>query len=226
MRCLAAFAIVIFTTACRAEKPVATPSLPVVWSINQGLLAPESAYYDADSGFLFLSQVGGGGGAAKDGDGWISKLTIDGKVIENKWVTGFNAPKGLRSYQGTLWVSDIDRIVAVDIAAAKIREVIKVPRARFLNDLTCGPDGTVYVADMLASRIYRYRDKQLSVFAEGAAIESPNGLLVHEGQLIVAAWGAGMRDDFTTKAPGHLLSLDLRDGKRTLITAEIGRAHV
>ena len=56
----------------------------------------------------------------KDGDGWISKLTLDGKMAKNKWVTGLNAPKGLRSHDGTLWISDIDRVVAVDIESGKV----------------------------------------------------------------------------------------------------------
>ena len=47
---------------------------PVVWEISEGLKAPESAYLDEPSGLLFLSQIGEGGGAGKDGDGWISKL--------------------------------------------------------------------------------------------------------------------------------------------------------
>lgn len=54
---------------------------PVVWEVTSGIKAPESAYWDADSGFLFLSQIGEGGGNGKDGDGWISKLTPDGKVF-------------------------------------------------------------------------------------------------------------------------------------------------
>jgi hypothetical protein len=58
----------------------------------------------------------------KDGNGYISRLTPDGKMASAKWVTGLNAPKGLRSAGSTLWVSDIDEIVAIDIGSGKITQ--------------------------------------------------------------------------------------------------------
>ena len=47
------------------------------WVVPDGMDSPESVSYDADSGFLFVSQIGGQA-ADKDGNGRISKLTIDG----------------------------------------------------------------------------------------------------------------------------------------------------
>jgi sugar lactone lactonase YvrE len=171
-----------------AEKP---PAFPVLWEVSDGLEAPESAYFDKGSGFLFVSQVGGGGPTGKDGDGCIAKLTPDGNVIDNKWIAGLNAPKGLRSHDGKLWVSDIDRIVGIDIEKGEIAATVEVTGAKFLNDVACDAEGAVYVSDMTASKIYCYKDDEVSVFAEGVDLENPNGLLVDGDRLIVAAWGSG-----------------------------------
>jgi sugar lactone lactonase YvrE len=211
-----AFAFLPVADAVASEKK--EPSYPVVWTIDSELKAPESAYFDVDSGFLFLSQIGGGGGVAKDGDGWISKLTVDGAMVKNKWISGLNAPKGLRSHNGTLWVSDIDRIVGIDMARAKVTHDVMVPGAKFLNDVACGLDGSVYVSDTRASRIHRYKDGKLTVLAEGDEIEHPNGLLVDGKRLIVAGWGRGVQEDFVTKTPGRLFSIDLDSGDRAVIT--------
>ena len=57
--------------------------------MSEGLNAPESAYLDRESGLLFVSQVGlrpGGTPMDKDGNGVISKLTRDGKVLALNWV--------------------------------------------------------------------------------------------------------------------------------------------
>src|SRR5262245_38914342 len=186
------------------------------WTITDGIVTPESAYVDAASGFLFVSAIEGQPNE-KDGKGHIVKATTDGKVVSAAWVTGLNAPKGLRSFKGTLWVADIDEIIAIDIASGKITSRIKPAGAQFLNDVATGPDGTVYVSDMALSRIYAVKDGKAAVFADGPEMEWPNGLLVDGDRLIVAAWGKP-EADFSTKVPGRLFALDLKTKKKTLIT--------
>lgn len=200
--------------ACRAEdKPV----YPVAWEVTAGVQSPESAYYDAASGFVFVSNIGSGGPTGKDGDGYLSKLTPDGKVAAVKWITGLNAPKGIRSASGRLWVSDIDQLIGVDIQQGKIVERVPVPGAEFLNDVACDAQGAVYVSDMTTNKIHRYHGGKLSVLAEGDELESPNGLLVVGNQLVVGGWGSGSG---ARAVPGHLYSLDLPTGKKSLITPE------
>jgi hypothetical protein len=197
----------------------ATPRI-APWSLSEGLNAPESAYLDAGSGFLFISQVGmrpGGTPADKDGNGVISKVTPEGKVVSANWVTGLNSPKGLRSHGGTLWVSDVDEVVVIDIASGTIKSRVKVEGSKFLNDVATGPDGTVYVSDMATSKIHRIKDGKVSTFAEGEQLEHPNGLLVEGDSLVVAAWGKP-EPDFSTKVPGRLYRLNLATAAKTLIT--------
>lgn len=213
--CSAATAAVLLAllTAC------ATPRIEP-WSMSEGLNAPESAYFDTASGMLFVSQVGllpNGTPMDKDGNGVISKLSRDGKVIAAKWVTGLNSPKGLRSHGGTLWVADVDELVAIDIGGGAIKSRTKVDGAKFLNDVATGPDGTVYVSDMITSKIHSIKDGKVGTVAEGDQLEHPNGLLVEGGNLIVAAWGKP-EPDFSTKVPGHLYRINLATGAKTLIT--------
>lgn len=197
----------------------ATPRIEP-WSVSQSLSAPESTYLDPASGFLFVSQVGlrpGGTPMDKDGNGVVSKFARDGQVLAANWVTGLNSPKGMRSHGGTLWVSDVDEVVAIDIASGTIKSRIQVEGAKFLNDVATAPDGTVYVSDMLTSKIHRIKDGKASTWAEGDQLEHPNGLLVEGESLIVAAWGKP-EADFSTKVPGHLYRLSLATGAKTLIT--------
>lgn len=222
VRYVGSLILLLFVSVSMAEDEAKPPrQLKSAWSITDGLKAPESAYFDARSGFLFLSQIGEGGGKAKDGDGWISKVSTDGRMISNKWVTGFNAPKGLRSHEGTLYVSDIDRIVAVDIETAKITKEINIPDAIFLNDLATADDGTVYVSDMAASRIYQYSNGEVSVFAEGEELEHPNGLLVDGDSLVIGGWGTGFNtEDFSTAELGRLKRINRSTKEVTAITPE------
>ena len=201
-------------TAAPAPKPAAVE----LWTVSEGIQTPESTYVDPVSGDIYVSSVEGMP-AEKDGKGHISKISSDGKTVIAMWVTGFNAPKGLRSYEGTLWVTDIDEIVGIDMATAKVKSKTKVAGAQFLNDTAVGSDGTVYVSDMMGNKIIALKGGKTSVVAEGEELEYPNGLLVEGDVLVVGGWGKP-KPDFTTDVPGRLFKWDLKTKKKTLITPE------
>ncbi len=184
-----------------------------VWKLD-GFETPESVLFDEARAVFYVSNVSGQP-MVKDGNGFISKLSPEGEIIERNWVTGLDGPAGLVISGDTLFVSDIDRLVAIDIETGTISGTWPAEGAMFLNDTAVDAEGRVYVSDMLANRIHVLADDMLSVFAEDEALDHPNGLAVSDGALVVAAWGAGMRDDFTTETGGNLLSVDLATGAVT-----------
>jgi outer membrane protein assembly factor BamB len=204
--------------AAAPAAPAQPPAVKAGWVV-QDMRTPESAYLDEGSGYLFVSQIDGQPNQ-KDGKGRISKLGLDGSVVTADWFTALNAPKGLRSFGGTLWVADLDEVIGIDVASAKENARVKIDGATFLNDVAVGADGTVYVSDMLGSKIYAIKDGKATVFAEGEQLEYPNGLFVEGERLIVGGWGSKPAADFTTKVPGHLYSLDLKTKQKTLITKQ------
>lgn len=219
----------LLTVPVLAQAPAGgAPSAAPLWSLDSGFASPESAYHDAVSGHVFVSSINGGI-LDKDGNGYISRLSPDGELLDAMWVTGLDAPKGMRSAGGTLWVSDVDRVVGIDIATGEIRARVPVEGAQFLNDLATAPDGTVYVSDSAQSRIYMVRDGRSSVFVEGAElVEQPNGLLVDGTRLILGtigpaappgARGGGGRGR-GAPAGGHLFAFDLETRERTQVTTE------
>jgi len=227
---LAPVLFVLSLTACNSqpvkEAETATPAPPPkpgvaeLWSVKIGIDAPESVYVDPKSGEIYVSNIGGMPGD-KDGNGRIAKISADGRTANATWADGMNAPKGLRSYEGTLWTADIDEIIGFDMATGKVKSRVKVKDALFLNDVATGPDGTVYVSDMLASKIYTLKGGKVSLFAEGEDLEYPNGLLVEGDSLVVGGWGSKPDPkDFSTKVLGHLFKLDLKTKVKTLVTPE------
>ena len=203
-------------TPAPAPKPAAAP----LWTVAVGIDAPESTYVDPKSGEIYVSIIGGMPGD-KDGNGRIAKISGDGRSTNAAWADGMNAPKGLRSYEGTLWTSDIDEIIGLDMATGKIKTRVKVKDAMFLNDVATGGDGTVYVSDMMGNKIYTLKGGKVSVFAEGEDLEYPNGLLVEGDSLVVGGWGSAPDPkDFSTKVLGHVYKLDLNTKKKTLVTPE------
>ena len=182
----------------------------VVWTL-EGLETPESAYFDEARDTLYVSNINGEP-TDKDGNGYISRVSPDGQMLEAQWVAGLDAPKGLASDGATLYVSDIDRLVAIDIEAGEISGTWPAEGAIFLNDTALDAAGRIYVSDMIAEKIFVLADGDLSVLAEGEALQHPNGLSMRDGRLLVAPWGIDLQEDFTTKTGGHLLTVDVETG--------------
>jgi hypothetical protein len=213
---------VVFAQAPQGDGP----TLPPLWTLSGDFASPESAYYHAGSNAIFVSSINGQV-LEKDGNGYISRLSPDGKVVSAKWVTGLNAPKGIRSIGGTLWVTDIDEVVSIDIASAKITARVKVDGAQFLNDLATALDGTIYASDSNLARIYAVKDGKSSVFVEGADhVDVPNGLLVDGTRLVLGTIGvsgtrgAGPARGAGPRPNGHLYAFDLKTKQRTQLTKD------
>ena len=179
-----------------------------IWSLCDLCGNPESTYYDPESKMLFISNVDGPANA-KDGKGSIQMVHSAGKMMNAKWITGLNAPKGMRAYKGVLWVSDIDQVLSIDIATGKITRRIQVRGAKFLNDVAIDTIGTVFVSDMLGAKIYQIVNNTVGTFFEGPLLEGPNGLLVQDNKLVIACWGKP-EADFSTKVAGRLMKIDLK----------------
>jgi sugar lactone lactonase YvrE len=180
-----------------------------------GLDGPESAVLDADAGVLYVSNVNGEANAA-DGNGYISKLSLNGEIQDKEWVTGLNAPKGLALHDGKLYVSDIDELVVIDTASGEITARHEAPGATFLNDVTAHEDGRVFVSDMMQNQIWKLEGDQFEMWLQDQALENPNGLLAEEDRLVVGAWGKP-KEDFSTDVPGHLKAVDYESKEITSI---------
>ncbi len=166
-------------------------SLALLLSVNQGLHTPESV--QCYGGKVYVSNIGNPPPDGKDGDGFISLLSEDGKVIKAKFVTGLNAPKGIAFGEGKLFVADIDRIVVIDPEKGEIVKSIPVPGSKFLND-TAFYNGRVYVSDTQTNTIYAVDPQRgkVKVFFRSPSLQGPNGLaFLPDGALIVVSWGGG-----------------------------------
>jgi hypothetical protein len=105
-----------------------------------GFVFPESCGYDAKGKALYVGNFGGSklDPAAKDGLGYISKVGLDGKVLEQKFLPAagaeaLNKPKGIWIRGERLWVTDIDALWEFDLKTKKGRK-LALPGVGFAND--------------------------------------------------------------------------------------------
>jgi sugar lactone lactonase YvrE len=201
--------------AAQAQEPAAKPEAPAAAaapaaavSYAEGLMTPESVLYDAASDTYLVSNINGSPVEA-DNNGFISKLSPDGKVLEAKWIEGgkkgvkLSAPKGMVIAKGVLYVSDLDSVRMFDAKTGKAKGEVKVKGATFLNDVAAGPDGKVYVSDTgvkLGAKgfeptgtdaVYVLEGKKAKALAKSPELGGPNGLLVDNNGVHVVTFGSG-----------------------------------
>jgi sugar lactone lactonase YvrE len=173
-----------------------------------GFTTPESVIYDAANERLIVSNTDGRP-ADVAGNGNLSLLSMEGRVIARSWAIGMDEPKGMAIHGDRLYVADITRIHVVDLETGKIVETVAPEGAVFLNDVTASASGEVYVTDMMSNAIYRYKDGTVELWLKDDRLDMPNGILAADDCLIVGAWGKGMKADFSTEVPGGLRAVDI-----------------
>ena len=148
----------------------------------------------------------------KNGEGFITQIDENGKIVNQKWAVGFDAPKGLGVYQNTLYVADIDKVMAVSLETGKTIATYKAPGATFLNDVEISKGGTVYISDTFGGNaIYQIKEGKISMWLKDEALDYPNGLKIVKDKVYVASWGVVTNPQtFGTKVPGRLLEVSLK----------------
>ncbi|HET7210892.1 MAG TPA: hypothetical protein VFI85_03995 [Methyloceanibacter sp.] len=211
--------VVLFLLASLILPASAVAAPTLLWE-TKGLAQPESVVQDPATGAIYVSNIAGAI-MQKDGNGFIAKLKPDGTVSTREWVKGLNAPTGLALYDRTLYAADVDELVEINVASGEIVKRHEAKGAIFLNDVTVGQDGTVYVSDTPMNTIWRLKDGLFEPWLANDALKGPNGLLVEGDRLIVSSFG--QLPDQGTPELGGLLAIDLKDQSvRTIRDDPIG----
>jgi hypothetical protein len=177
--------VLLFSTLAVAADPA--PRLEQVW-LSEGFSSPEGVAVDGDT--LLISNVAGDA-TAKDGNGWISRVSMQGQILEEKWVEGFNAPKGMALHNGLLYVSDIDSFHIVKIKTGKLISSFVVPGAGFLNDVTVW-NGAVYVSDSSRKSIYKLDEEGSQPWLTAPILNGVNGILARGDRLLASTMADGL----------------------------------
>ena len=153
--------------------------LSEAWATEPVLATCESVLLNPADNLLYVSCIDGLP-AEKNGTGFIAKVDLDGKIHTLKWAVGLNAPKGIALLGDSLFASDIDELVQIDLKTGKIQNRYPAAGAVFLNDVAVDGRGCVYVSDSSAENggIYRLKDGRLETWLVSPDVHQPNGLYV------------------------------------------------
>jgi len=216
---LLAFSIIVSFISCKPSAPaneettstptdtsvssvMNVPGLIKIWDTEKTLTTAESVLYDKGNNILYVSCINGVPPDKKDGDGFIARVDLDGKIKDLKWVTGLNGPKGMGQSGNTLYVTDIDRLVSIDVTTGKITNTWKVDGAAFLNDVHVVENGIVYFTDSYTNTIYSLAQGKVATVLADTSLGGSNGILIEGNTMFLAGQMSGnvYRVDMTTLA--------------------------
>jgi hypothetical protein len=160
-----------------------------------GFVFPESCGYDAKGKALYVGNFGGArlDPAAKEGLGYISKVGLDGKVIEQKSLPAaggeaLNKPKGIWIRGERLWVTDIDVVWIFDLKTKKGRK-LALPGVGFANDPAVAGK-TLYISDNRNDKVVKVEPADfLDAKKEPAVTQVFSGAGVHPNGIYPARDG-------------------------------------
>ncbi len=248
---------IVLATACAAlaacagrDTPpteVSTGQTPIKVAEVGGLSVPESARYDDRRDVWYVSNINGDPFEA-DGNGFITRIRGDFGTVDTLWVAGgvndvvLDAPKGMAVVGDTLWVADITAMRGINVLDGSLVASVPVPEAVYLNDVTYGTDGSLYITDTGLERtttgtptpgpgrVFRLTGREVAEVLRFADGSGPNGIAVdmERGNLLIVAvasptiyrWTVGepVADSVASGTGGYHGVVVLADG-RVLISS-------
>ncbi len=166
-----------------AQEAFQHTRLTKLWEITEGLKTTESVLFDPAGKVLYVANINENPWQ-KDNNGYISKISPDGKMISAKWATGLSAPKGMGIANGKLYVTNIDEVAEIDLASGSVLKRFTSPRAVNLNDIAVTPEGRVFVSDSKGDCIFEVTGGKLEVLSGSPEVKASNGLYVKNGLLL------------------------------------------
>ncbi len=223
----------VFTTAVLAGALALAPAaVAKEWKVLSeqtvtGFGHVESVAYDPHGKVFYTSDLGPDLKLAdKDGKGKITKISHDGKILEDGFLPAkgqvLNKPKGLWIKGSRLWATDIDSVWVFDLKTREGKK-LELPGIEFAKDPTVIGD-TLYVSDNRGDQLFKVIPAdflnskavpKISVVFKGKNV-FPNGLYpARNGALLMVGFeNKDKPHGIYRLAPGH--------DEPTLISHNIG----
>ena len=195
-----AIAIGICLTAMpMATVPASAKELKVISEKTvTGFGHVESVAYDPKEKVFYTGDFGPDlKPADKDGKGFITKVSLDGKILEKKFFPPdgqtMNKPKGIWIASNRLWVTDIDSVWEIDLKTKQSKK-LELPGIQFANDPAI-VGKALYVSDNRSDQLFRVEPAdflkskaapKITVVFKGKGV-FPNGLYPGKGGTLLMA---------------------------------------
>ncbi len=168
--------------------------LNLAWKIEKTLHMPESAAYDRKQKLIYTTNFDRNG---VSGEQFISRIGLDGKILDLKWAEGLTHPTGIAIFKNRVFAVERRQVAEIDIHTGKIVIRHTLPQPMFPNDIAIDQKGILYVSDSQKGAIYISKGGRFGEWIKLPELAGINGLCIHQGRLL-----AGITSDHSLKSIG------------------------
>lgn len=200
-----------------------------------GLSTPESVEYYAAEDVYLVTNINGSP-FEKDGNGFVSKISPEGEVLNLKWIDGakpnvrLNAPKGAAINDNLLYIADLDEVHIFRLPGGQQLSSVKIEDTLFLNGITPAQNDSVYVSDSGfvtgfkaggSDAVYQvFPDGRHKLIIKDTTLKAPNGLSTQGPDIMIGS--ARSTYIFRLKPDGQLNNIPTPSGMDGLLVLPNG----
>ncbi|NQY11750.1 MAG: SMP-30/gluconolactonase/LRE family protein [Flavobacteriales bacterium] len=164
--------------------------------VTDGFASPESIVWDKSRNVFYVSNyhqnVENG---TSYGDDYVSKVDVNGKIIELEWIKHLSAPTGVIVANDKLYIVERFGVVEYDLKTNKVTNRYCIQHNEFINDIVMAPDGSLFITEGWSDNLLRIKDGVLETWLSSKKIRNPNGLFCDGNKLII-----GVNEDHKLKS--------------------------
>jgi sugar lactone lactonase YvrE len=180
-----------------------------VWEIDTVCKGAECVVYDNIRNCLYVSNFNKfPGDGSNYNEDCISKVSIDGKIMEKSFINNLSSPTGMCIYNDRLYIVERFGIVVANLANRTVETRYRIRNGGFLNDICIDSSGIIYVTDSDSAAVYSIKNGKVEQWLKSPDISNPNGIILDGNNLII-----GVNGD------NYLKSISISDKKISNIAA-------
>lgn len=185
-------------------------SLSLNWTLEDSFKMPESIAFNPSEKTIYISNFDGYHRNPNQGSQSISKVGINGKILDLNWAKGLKNPTGITFYNGRIYAVERTGVAEIDASTGNILNRFVCPGGILLNDIAVTNEGEIFVSDSASGSIYIIKNGTAEVWFSSPNMRGANGLACDDENIYVL-----------TNGDGCLKAISRKDKKQSVV-AKLG----
>ena len=161
-----------------------------LWSTQKTGLRPETTIYDPERQVIYYSNFDQQFSIHQTPTGYITRISMDGEMLEPRWIDSLYAPCGMYLHNDNLYVAERKTLSIVSLKEGKVIQRYSYPEDMvFANDVAVDNNGFAYITNSVREQgitdIFRLEGNKIQPWLSCDELLKLNAIFYDNGYLIV-----------------------------------------